>query len=686
MNLQIYAYINLWTSVACIALAFLLLAGGGLRKKANISFSVMSLITAAWQFGLYKHTLSTTYNGAMYWSIVLHGFAILIPPFYMLFVMSMLGISRRYFTGIMFALALLLVYLNIFSRDFIATVSPISGFAFFPMAGKYYVFYLAEYFICFLLPIYWLAINIKNENGNKKDRLILLFVSTVIGVIGSSSTFLPVYGIPIFPYANCFTWLFTMVLAYAITKTKFLDISVIVSKSIAYGTAMLILGISYIALVTSYRMFISQNIDIGFVSMTIAYGIFVGFAFERMRMFIQTSSDKLFLQGRFDLAKTSADVAERLSSIVSLDALSSALESIRVNNIESTLLELHLLEGYPSNESVKSNIAHLSNDPLKEYFFANKLIAEISRLPKGLKETLQKNVEYIAPSYSADKLIALLYIGRKLSENTYSSDEIAVFKVLAPQIATVIERIKPFEKIKHDFDSTQKKLFETEKMLGRSARLASLGTLTAGVTHEIRNPLGVIRMGMNLMAKEPRDAKYLQEWRDLHIKHVDRIADIIDKMLHLSKAKEAVNRVFNVNDLIKQYIIGIVSSKNVNISTDLKPVPDISAIEDDLHQVLINLTSNAIKAMPDGGNLMLKTYETNENGSAKVVIEVSDTGTGITPENLEKIFDPFFSTWENGTGLGLSISYKIIEELKGRIEVQSQVGKGSIFKIILPAV
>jgi len=415
MNLYIYGYINLFTFFTCVSLAILLLAGGGIRKKANITFSIMSIITAVWQFGLYKHTLSATYSEAMFWSSFLHSFAIFIPPLYLLFVMSMLGIYRRLLAWSVFALASTLVYLNVFTRYFIFDVRPILGFSFFPAAGVLYIFYLAEYLVCFLLPIYWLLLNIGKEKGYKRQQLLLLLLSTVIGVIGSSSTFLPVYGISIFPYANCFTWLFTLVLYYAITKTRFLDISVIVSKSIAYGFTMIILGIGYLLFVIPYKLNISSSINIGFISCSITYGIFAGFAFERLRIFIQTSSDKMFLKGKIDISQSATFVAERLASVVSFEDLFDLLEKIRVDAFEAVSLKLYSAEEFSGQKSFSNKISFSNDDPLLAYLNKQKKVLNISDIPKELQVNIEnERFDMIIHCYSSNKLIDIIFIGKKI--------------------------------------------------------------------------------------------------------------------------------------------------------------------------------------------------------------------------------------------------------------------------------
>ncbi|MFA5105185.1 MAG: ATP-binding protein [Candidatus Margulisiibacteriota bacterium] len=442
-----------------------------------------------------------------------------------------------------------------------------------------------------------------------------------------------------------------------------MDIRVAISRSAAYGTVGILLVASFMIL-----NYFQMPMLLVFTINTLLCLFWVFYA-ERLRNLIQTPIEEKWITGWYNSDNLINSIAQSLIPIMEKEKAFEIITDTLKNTIKIKNAKI-----------INAVELTIDGDNISD-------VTPYDKLPQDMKEIFHEyDGGVFIPLRSSEGFEGYIMLGQKKSEDPYNKTDYTLFKTIMIQTLAILDRIRPYEQIKREIDTTQKKLFETEKMLSRSARLASLGTLTAGVTHEIRNPLGVIRMGINLLAKEPRDVKYLQEWQDLHIKHVDRIADIIDKMLHLSRAKEAVNKVFNVNDLIKQYIIGIVSSKNANISTDLNPVPNISAIEDDLHQILVNLTSNAIKAMPNGGDLTIKTYEIKENELSKVVIEISDTGIGIPQENLEKIFDPFFSTWENGTGLGLSISYKIIEELKGRIEVQSQVGKGSTFKIILPAV
>jgi signal transduction histidine kinase len=268
-----------------------------------------------------------------------------------------------------------------------------------------------------------------------------------------------------------------------------------------------------------------------------------------------------------------------------------------------------------------------------------------------------------------NRLIAIFVLGRKLSEDPYTDEDIRLLEVLASQAAMALDHTRSYEKIKVDLEVA-------ERQLARSQRLASLGTLTAGVTHEIRNPLTVIRSETDRLANRERDLQSLRQHRELVLKHVDRIAGIIQRMLSMAKEKPKEETEVDLNVIINS-ALQLVTISRISLKKELKKVPPIKGDPVGVEEIFVNLIQNAIEAMREGGTLTLRTYA--EDG--RVIAEVSDTGKGIPAEIREKIFDPFFSTRHEGVGLGLSIAYRIIREHGGDIQVRSEEGKGTTFKI-----
>ncbi|MBM3256681.1 MAG: histidine kinase, partial [Candidatus Moranbacteria bacterium] len=158
--------------------------------------------------------------------------------------------------------------------------------------------------------------------------------------------------------------------------------------------------------------------------------------------------------------------------------------------------------------------------------------------------------------------------------------------------------------------------------------------------------------------------------------NVDRIESIVMRMLGLAKEKPRQKSPVNINDVIETTLPLFNAGKTV-IKKNLEPIKKIQGDKEELQEVFINLLQNAVEAMPDGGEIVLRTRVENE----RIVVEVSDTGKGIPEDLREKIFDPFFSSRHEGTRLGLSIVYRIVREHGGEIKVESQVGKGTAVRM-----
>ncbi len=238
-------------------------------------------------------------------------------------------------------------------------------------------------------------------------------------------------------------------------------------------------------------------------------------------------------------------------------------------------------------------------------------------------------------------------------------------------------------------NSMSEELRHREEELIQSKKLASLGVLTAGVAHELTNPLNNISM----IAQTYQDLypKLNEEQRVSFMGSVEaetvRIQKIVKNLLDFSKPKDANPREADINAVVQKTLTLVQNMIDVsNIETKVNTaegMPHVFVDENQMQQVLVNLITNAVQAMPQGGKLYIGTRAGRSGGT--VEITVMDTGKGIPPEFLPHIFDPFFSTkGEGGTGLGLSVSYGIIRNHNGEIRVESKVGVGTTFTIELP--
>lgn len=220
----------------------------------------------------------------------------------------------------------------------------------------------------------------------------------------------------------------------------------------------------------------------------------------------------------------------------------------------------------------------------------------------------------------------------------------------------------------------------------RADRLAAMGELTAGVAHEVRNPLGIIRASVQLVEDPGADPARVQDATRVIKQEIDRLDKVIKALLDFGRPSAPTLRITNVEDVVNDVVLftrQFAGQAQVEIETVFSAAdPTVMADADQLKQVLVNLVSNAVQAMGDGGGTIeVRVWDDD----SFVFVSVADTGPGMAPEVLEKVFDPFYSTRDGGTGLGLTIVHRIIDQHGGRVEVESALGRGTMFTVALPA-
>ncbi len=234
-----------------------------------------------------------------------------------------------------------------------------------------------------------------------------------------------------------------------------------------------------------------------------------------------------------------------------------------------------------------------------------------------------------------------------------------------------------------DLNETSRELKISQEQVVRSEKLATIGKLAGIISHELRNPLGVIRNGiyfLNMRLGKGVDKK-VKKHLDILQEEINTSDKIITDILNFAHLRTVARKDVNVNDIIEKTLAQAVIPKNIKVQTDLaKNLPRVCVDVSQIKQVFFNIISNANQAMSAGGKLKITTTF----GKDSIVINISDTGCGIEKQNLNKIFDPLFSTKAKGIGLGLSTCWTILDAHIGTIEVESQVGKGSLFVMKLP--
>ncbi|MEK7741698.1 MAG: ATP-binding protein, partial [Nitrospirota bacterium] len=236
-----------------------------------------------------------------------------------------------------------------------------------------------------------------------------------------------------------------------------------------------------------------------------------------------------------------------------------------------------------------------------------------------------------------------------------------------------------FNNLSHELKLYRERMEESYKQMLRTEKLTALGRLSAGLAHEIRNPLTSIKVLFQTFKDNPALTK---EDMRVVLSAVEQMDDLLTKFLRFAKSDEFNLSDVYINSLIKQDLNLIqfqVKNQPVKINMELTKLPPVKADKAMIQQALLNLILNATEAMPDGGLLTIRSRLDN----GYVTVDINDTGAGIPAEIRDKIFDPFFTTKSDGTGLGLSIVYNIMAIHNGEVAFNSN-GEGTTFTLKLP--
>lgn len=302
--------------------------------------------------------------------------------------------------------------------------------------------------------------------------------------------------------------------------------------------------------------------------------------------------------------------------------------------------------------------------------------------PEGVAKEVMKKMR--SPEYGAPGKLnsyPIVYVRRdgEIIEGTVSAA--IIYDAQGKEIASVGIFVDLRERL-----DMEHKLRDTQEQLLQSEKLAAMGRLTSQIAHELNNPLYGIMNTLELLKTEVSPENKRRKILDMALSETVRLTELLRKMLSFSKPDEEERQPVDLNTIMDEILLLMtkqLQENSVRISSSFGDhLGKIYASKNQLRQVFLNLISNARDAMPDGGTLTIKTMKEREN----IHIEISDTGMGIREENMDKIFDAFFTTKDNikGVGLGLSVCYGFIKDHGGDIKVSSKKGEGTTFTVIIP--
>jgi len=312
------------------------------------------------------------------------------------------------------------------------------------------------------------------------------------------------------------------------------------------------------------------------------------------------------------------------------------------------------------------------------------VVNDISSVPFHIENALlpETAAEMAVPIIARDDVLGVLDIQHR-APHRFTENDLILATALADQIAVAIEKAQLYDDLQASLEkekSTRARLIQTEK-------LAAMGRLVASVAHELNNPLQAIQNALYLIQVEDSLSSQSQEDLLIALSETNRMSGLIARLRDTYRPRgEADFQNDSLNEIVKdvhKLIATHLRHNSIEFRFDEDPdLPDIFMVKDQIKQVILNLTINAIESMPDGGKLTLRTEYLEDYSLARLMVD--DDGPGIDPENLPNIFEPFFTTKSKGTGLGLAVSYEIIQAHGGKITVELNDENGCSFEVLIP--
>ncbi len=666
-------------------------------------FCLTMLLVSVWLLGFAHYFRPLLAAEAILWAKITLSGAILSTATLLHSMCALVDKQRRYRGWILASYLLGLAFLVLLWKGLLVT-----GLKRVPYMDHYIHYNRTLYPFLGLHIAFWqfggvavLALNARRAMGYKRTQLVYFIIAWLIVFLTTNSIILPLeYNINILPFGFFMLPLDLLLLAYVMAKARLADFNVVIARVLLYTvTLFMVVAISLLA-VGSMKLVAPTFMDASQLLFSVVLSSLIGaalvFTLPRLLPRAERMMQERMFARRYGYQDALAGLVKELGHLANLDELfqraattvHSQMQLSRVLILVQDPLSGHYRlqaeSGLPMDETTDglalnddSAIVHWLRERkdalVREEVVRNEPVARVAALDA---ELVRLKVTACVPMILEGQVAGIVCLGPKANNEMFYVSDLKVLETLATEVALAL------------------KYRRMEDQILRKNKLIELGTIAAGVAHEIRNPLASIRTFAQLLPDKQDDPEFKNEFSKLVLKDVDRITKVVESMLAFARPAQVTIADHTVTELVEEAALLTASrlkTKRIELTKQYHDQPTLRVDKQQILQVLVNLINNAADALPEHGKIRVATGvrsmkgSPGPNGSEKyAVIEVADNGPGIPQAVRNRVFDPFFTTKQDGTGLGLSISQKIARDHGGIITVSSVEGKGTAFQINLP--
>ena len=671
----------------------------------SLRWCIMSFSVGLWGTFLCVMFLSQNPRVSLFAGRFLQFGATLIPVTFFHFVLAFLKVekTRKFWLIVGYTLTACLLVIGVtplLVRD-VAYSSLTQGY--YPVAGKAYILYLFVYFVYSGYAWFLMARCLRSSAQRERNQIEYVMLAAAIGFLSGASTFPLWYGIPLPPFGIHFVFLYTTIISIAIVRHQLMDIEVIIKRTLVFAGL-----VGSVVAVVSLVAFVSQDVLARFIEVprwlsNVFSAMIIAATYGPVRNRLVNVTDRYLFQKKYDykelLKKFTdevmvmvADLKQLVQTTVATLSDTVKLESCSLLLLDKDTRRYDLVAGRGVNgqqmvcEEQEPFITFLreTHEPIGQDGELGKV-----RFPESVTaRKKQLKARLCLPLHLHEDLIGVLCLGKKKSDEEFTTEDLDILQPLAKTLAIAISNAQLFTE-----------LARTQAEAAQKEKLAVIGTLSAGINHEICNPLGIVKAQCEAFLLDQDDGilvgKSSQDILDrtanimrVALKQIDRATAITQKLSNFAKpVKEPTAQPVSVEQEVDEVLVLVghdLKLEKIDVTKEIEPgLPPILVDRRQLQEVLFNIVRNAGQAIAPPGSITIRASQ--QGGTVRIAIE--DTGSGIPPDKLSKIYDPFFTTKEpgKGTGLGLFIVRQIVERNQGRISVESAVGQGTAFFLDFPA-
>jgi signal transduction histidine kinase len=695
--------------------------------RPTIHLFLLQLAVSIWMFSDFKMYSSQAYEHALFWGKMAYVGSIFIPSFYLHFVVAFLN-KQGYKRILVFSyfLALIQEAALYLTNDLVSGVIK-QYWGYYQQVDYLHYFFLLYYgsTVIITFGLLFQGVNDSKRQVQERNTIKLVTLAFMIGFLASLDL-LPKYGFLFYPLGFFFVGIWLLLISYAIVKHRLFDIQVVINKGTAYALTLFLGILPVVVIIYFLQRVFPRTIPI---TMVLAFAVVLSFMFQKIFPYSERFVQKRFFKKRLDYYQVLRKFTHDMVSALDLQELLRRFDQTLYDALQVSSVAVYLtgpLNGkYPlihisdhmdfipgriqksmgppdHRESVEVPPTDLSGliaqwtsgDALVEMAYKAEdvlVLGEMEMMAREQKnETLEQAIlqmretkaEVCIPLKRDSTMIGIALLGPRENNKYYAPGDLDLLHSMGQNACVAVQNALLVEDMRRSF-----------QLLHRTQRFAAIGELVAGMSHEIRNPLMPITYLLELAGNPAVDRDRIKRQTEVSWLALRRITGVLNEIEMLATPYRPDLKPVDIEVLLDDVITVLepqIKKKRQNVMRQYTALPEPLVDTDRLSQAFLDVLLNAIEANPEGGTVRVCTREIVLRGDLMgVQVEIEDCGCGIAPENLERVFDPFYTTKfksivRGGTGLGLSLAQRIMEDHRGTIEIVSTIGKGTRVLMSLP--